>query len=170
MSSREIPAPANDTTAYEIVRLEDLEDPLVRLGVEHWQTVRGERAYPSRDQIDPKAIARALHRIIILKVIDGGEDFEFAIVGDEVNRAYRVPFARRRLSAISRDLPNSAAFWGTIYRDICRTGKAWAVRMFSGFDGETNFSHGEAALLPLGPVDGVVDHIITFSKRAVTRA
>jgi hypothetical protein len=169
MSSHDIAALLENTTRFEVVRLEDLKDPLVRQGIAYWDALRGPRAFPSRGEVNPRAVAPLLSRAILLKVIGGGEDFEFAIVGDDVNRAYCAPLLHRRLSEIACDLPNSAAWWGRVYRDICRTGRPWAVCMHAGSDGETNYSDGEAALLPLGASQDSVDHIVTFAWRRLMR-
>lgn len=157
-------------SSYQVIALNELRYPEVREGLAYWQSLRGTRAFPAREQIEPRGIARLLDNVILLKVIGGGTDFEFVIVGDEVSRAYRTALIHRRLSDIANDLPNSAAWWGYVYQDICRNRKPWAVRYGAGFDGEAKFSDAEAVLLPLGPTDIVVDHIITFGKRTLYAA
>jgi hypothetical protein len=156
---------APPATTYDVIAPEDLRFDEVCEGFAYWKLLCGERPFPTREEISPRAIARLLTNLILLKVIDGGADFEFVIVGDEVQRAYSASLLRRRLSDIAKDLPNSAAYWGGVYRDIVRTGKPWAVRFAAGLDGETRFFEAEAVLLPLGPREGAVDHILTFGKR-----
>lgn len=160
------PSTANPPPAsYQVIGLDDLRYPQVREGLAYWQSLRGTRAFPSREQISPRAIARILTNTILIRVIGDGDDFEYVIVGDEVLRAYRVPLIHRRLSELTADLPNSTAYWGKVYRDICANKKPWAVRYGAGLDGEAKFSDAEAVLLPLGPTDDIVDHIMTFGKR-----
>lgn len=154
-------------SSYQVIGLDDLRYPEVCEGLAYWQSLRGTRAFPSREQIEPRGIARILTNTILIKVLGGGTDFEFAIVGDEVMRAYRTPLIHRRLSDIARDMPNSAAWWGYVYQDICLNRKPWAVRYGAGFDGEAKFSDAEAVVLPLGPTDAAVDHLITFGKRTL---
>ena len=155
---------------YQSIGLDELHYLQVREGLAYWQSLCGNRAYPARQQIEPRAICRLLCNTIVIKVIDGGADFEFAIVGDEVTRAYRAPLMRRRLSEVAADLPHSAEYWGSVYRDICTNRQPRAVRFSSGFDGEARFADAEAVLLPLGPNDETVDHIITFAKRTLRSA
>lgn len=153
---------------FEEISFEALTKPLVLEGLAYWRSLCGPRAFPAREQISPRAISRLLTNTILLKVIDGGGDFEFAIVGDEVTRAYRAAMIHRRLSEIAKDIPNAATFWGGVYRDIVQNRKPCAMRFSSGTDGEAKFSDAEAVLLPLGPSDETVDHIITFTKRTLT--
>jgi hypothetical protein len=154
-------------SSYQVIGLDDLRYSQVREGLAYWRSLRGARAFPAREQIEPRAIARILTNTILIKVIEGGADFEFLIVGDEVMRAYRTPLIHRRLSEVAVDIPNSAAWWGYVYQDVCHNRKPWAVRYGAGFDGEAKFSNAEAVLLPLGPTDTVVDHILTFGKRTL---
>lgn len=164
MSSHEL-APKGPT--FEAIALEALSKPLVIQGLAYWRSLCGTRTFPAREQLSPREILRLLTNTILLKVIDGGNDFEFAVVGDEVTRAYRTKLIHRRLSEIAKDIPNAATFWGGVYRDIIQNRKPWAVRFSSGSDGEARFSNAEAVLLPLGPRDDVVDHIITFTQRTL---
>ncbi len=154
-------------TTYRAIGLAELSYPQVRDGLQYWQSLKGERLFPSRQQVKPRAIASLLANTILIKVIEGGKDFVFTIVGDEVLRSYRTPFIHRRWSELVVDLPHAAAYWGDVYRDICRNKKPWAVRYTPGLDGEAKFSKAEAVVLPLGPNDDVVDHILTFGERTV---
>lgn len=157
-------------SSYQIIGLDDLRYEPVREGLAYWQSLRGTRAFPAREQIEPRAIARLLTNTIVIKVIGGGTDFEFLTVGDEVMRAYRTSLIHRRLSDIAVDMPNSAAWWGYVYQDIFHHRKPWAVRYGAGFDGEAKFSDAEAVVLPLGATDAVVDHILTFGARTLSGA
>lgn len=169
MSSHDIAVLQDGATRFEVVGIDAIQDAQVRQGIAYWNALRGPRVFPSREEVSPRAIAPLLSRAILLKVIGDGEDFEFVIVGDEVERAYRTTLLHRRLSDVARDLPNSAAWWEHVYREICRTGVPWAVRMHAGVDNETNYSDGEAALLPLGTADGKVEYIMTFAWRKLLR-
>ncbi|MDE2182407.1 MAG: PAS domain-containing protein [Alphaproteobacteria bacterium] len=156
-------------TIFEIIRLDEVDDPLLGEGIAYWRSLRGARAFPAREQIDPRALARLLSRTVLIKVLDGGHDFQYVIVGDEISRAYSTPLVRRRISDIVKDMPNTIGFWALVYRDVCREPRPCAVRLRGGHDGETRFSEGTVVLLPLGPSDDVVDHMITFGKRTLIR-
>lgn len=162
-----LPGASSSGLIFEPISLDAVSKPLVQQGLAYWRSLCGARAFPARSQIAPRAIMRLLTNTVLLKVLDEGADFEFLVVGDEVTRAYRAPLMHRRLSEVAKDLPNAAVFWGHVYRDIVQNRKPWAVRFCAGHDGEAKFSDGEAILLPLGPSDDVVDHIITFTKRSL---
>ena len=158
-----------NATQFEFFDLEELQDPLLRSGVDYWKSLRGTRAFPTREQIVPRAITPLLSRTVLIKVIDDGADFEYVIVGDEVERAYKAKLIHRRISDIAREMPNTIGFWGDLYRKVYKDFKPAAVRMVAGHDGETRFSEGIVVLLPLGPSDDRIDHMITFGRRSLIR-
>jgi hypothetical protein len=158
-------SPQIGVATFAVIDFEALRFREVREGYAYWDRLRGDRAFPAREQLQPRAIAPLLTNLILLRVIDGGRDFEYRIVGDEVSRAYRTQLNLRRLSEVGKDIPTAATYWGDVYRDICQNRKPWAVRYSPGIDGEGRFSEAEAVLLPLGPRDDEVDYILTFGKR-----
>ncbi|MBU6298465.1 MAG: PAS domain-containing protein [Alphaproteobacteria bacterium] len=155
-----------DGTIFEIAGLGDVDDPLLRQGIAYWESLRGARAFPAREQLQPRAIAPLLSRTVLIDIIDGGADFEYVIVGDEVARAYSARLIHRRISDIAYEMPNTIAFWDGIYREMCREPKLRVVRMRAGHDGETHFLDGMVVLLPLGASDSAIDHIVTFGRRS----
>ncbi len=168
MSSQD-PAKTPGGSSFEMRDIADVDDPLLLRGITYWNALRGTRKFPAREQIEPRAIAPLLSRTVIIKVVEGGTDFEYIIVGDEVERAYKAKLIHRRVSEVARELPNTVGFWNDRYRDVCRTHKPVFVRMVAGHDGEANFSEGQVVLLPLGVSDEQVDHMITFGKRTLIR-
>lgn len=157
------------SSSFEIHDIADVEDSLLLRGIDYWKSLRGSRQFPAREQIEPRAIAPLLSRTVVIRVVDGGADFEYVIVGDEVERAYKAKLIHRRVSDIAREMPNTISFWDGIYRDVCRTHQPVFVRMIAGHDEETHFSEGQVVLLPLGTSDDQVDHMITFGKRTLIR-
>ncbi len=157
------------SSSFEIHDIAEVDDPLLLRGIAYWKALRGSRAFPAREQIEPRAIAPLLSRTVIIRVIDGGADFEYVIVGDEVERAYKAKLIHRRVSDIAREMPNTIAFWFGVYRDVCKTRQPVFVRLVAGHDEETHFSEGQVVLLPLGTSDDQVDHMITFGKRTLIR-
>lgn len=168
MSSPEAAATLG-SSSFEVLGLDRVEDPLLLRGIGYWKSLRGPRAFPAREEIVPRAIAPLLSRTVIIRVVDGGTDFEYVIVGDEVERAYKAPLIHRRISDIAREMPNTIGFWDGVYRDVCRTHQPVYVRLIAGHDGETHFSDGQVVLLPLGISDERVDHMITFGRRTLIR-
>ena len=157
-----------DITLYEPIAFDDLEDDSVRLGYEHWNTLRGARPYPSRKEIDARKIGRALSHLMLLEVIDHGADYRLRIVGDEVRRAYPVPLGGRLVSELALDLPKAVQTWRNMYRSVTESGCPIAMRVHVGLDvAEVCFSYAEGVCLPLGTPDNGVDHLITFASHVL---
>lgn len=156
---------AMDKAAFEIIPLDKISRPPVLEGLLYWNGLRGERRFPARSEISPRPIVKLLPNTLIVQVLENGTDFKYVLVGDEVVRAYRTVLVQRRVSEIAADMPHAAMFWKTLYRRVFDNGTPIAVRFRSGQDGESNFIDAETVLLPLGPAEGPVDHIIAFTNR-----
>lgn len=155
-----------EETRVELVPLEDMTTPIVRRGIDYWQTLRGPRPYPAREDIRMRDIAGLLKNMVLSKVLDDGDDFLLKIAGDEVCRGYRAPILGRRLSDIAVDLPNTVARWLPLYRRVARSGEPLAVVVTVGLEmPEINFTHAETVCLPFGPAGQAPDHIVTFGQR-----
>lgn len=154
----------SEHSVIDRIFFDELEHPLVRFGVEYWNRLRGERSFPSRDQIKPRDLAPVLSMTSIHKVLDDG-DFEYRIVGDAVVRAFGVNLQNRRLSEVEVELPTFRQFVRPVLVHVAKRRMPVAVRGRVGHDAAgTNFTHHENVILPLGPTDDVVDHIIAFSN------
>jgi len=152
-------------TSIDFVPVTELQHRAVRLGFDYWQSQCGARKFPGRTQIRPNQIASALSHFSLIKVWDGGSDYEVRIAGDAMNYAYRAPLNGRLISDIATDLPLMAARWRRIFEEIIATGLPLAVRTHAGHDlPETNFSDSEAVFLPLGESDDAVDHLLLFAQ------
>ena len=151
-----------DTALFEELGLEDIEAEPVRTGYRYWRDLRGERPYPTREEVRPHAIKGLLRNFVLIKVVDGARDFHMAIVGDEVQRAYDVPLNNRLLSDIIREAPTVMPGWMERYRKVALGGKPLIYRVSVQQEGsEANFLHREAVVLPLG-ANGIVSHVFTF--------
>ncbi|MBU6298124.1 MAG: PAS domain-containing protein [Alphaproteobacteria bacterium] len=158
------PHEGSDATFFEPVTIDELESQVVKLAANYWNTLRGSRRYPARQDLRPRDIAPILRNMVLAKVIDGGADFEFRIAGDAQVQAYGVPFQGKRLSEVG---PQNNAFSASvrgIYRHVVESAAPIAVRgrMGAGFP-NVKFAYCESLFLPLGPSDDVVDHILVFS-------
>ncbi len=157
-----------DQTRYEVIGLEALQSPVLQQGVAYWRQLRGVRLFPNRDELDPRKIAPALSNMILARVITGGTDFEFRIVGDEVRRAYPFALNNRLMSEIATDLPELAEKLSLVYRRVIETKQPFAVRTFVGLDHpEVKFSQAEAVHLPFGATAKAVDHLLTLATHTL---
>jgi hypothetical protein len=103
--------------------------------------------------------------MMLIKVIDGGADFDLRVVGDAVVWALRFPVHQRRLSDIGTNAPAFAERNFKFYRSVVENRAPLAIRThFGPNSSELRFTNVEAAILPLGPSDDVVDHLLAFTN------
>lgn len=152
-----------DTTATIRIPPSALQSEPLRLGYAYWCGLRGPRRYPSRADIQLRDIAGLLRHVSLLKVERG--DYIYRVVGDVIVRAYDIPLQNRRLSDLAKEEP---AF-GTIIKPLLQqcqlSGEPIAVRGRIGRDiFHVTFTEYENVLLPLGPAEDAVDHIMVVSQ------
>ena len=152
-------------TKVDHVTIEEMSTPVVCQGIAYWNSLRGARPFPARDDIRVRDIAGLLKHMVLAKVLEGGNDFLLKIVGDEVCRSYRAPIINRRFSEIAADLPHTVQRWQALYRRVVLTGIPIAVVVTVGLEvPEINFTHAETVCLPFGPEGQLPDHIVTFGQ------
>jgi len=140
----------------------DIETPTLRNALEYWQALRGPRRFPSRADIRPRDIAGMLRNISLIKVEN--DDFIFRVVGDDIVLAFGLNLQNRRLSDLARQEPVFGEMIAPLLRKIVATGEPLALQGKSGRDiAYLNFTASENLLLPLGPDDDTVDHILSVS-------
>ena len=164
------PAPHEipDKTSVEAITLDQLNDPAVRFGATYWRLLRKNRRFPTREELSPRDMAAVLRNMILVKVLDGGADFEYRIVGDAQVCAYGIPLQGRRLSEIAVEAPRFGRILQRLVTQVSREGAPLAIRGRVGRDvPEANFIYCESALLPLGASPDVVDHVLIFSAYIV---
>jgi hypothetical protein len=155
--------PFPEESNLEFVPVHQLQDPVLQRSFAYWDSLRSGRRFPARDLLKPQRLGRALRYLVLLQVIDGGADFEYRIVGDVASTAYRIPRQNCRLSEIAKVAPRAAHRLGRAYSHCLETKAPCGVRWTPGRDVElANFANSEAAILPLGPDDDTVDHILVF--------
>jgi hypothetical protein len=142
------------------VALDELESPLLREAVAMWDSKRGDRAYPRREDITPRDMSRYLRNVTLYRVIEGGKDFEYRVMGDAAVQAWGHNFVgcgTAELNALQNGM-------GDIIRRICssvaRRREPLALR---GTMAKAGYEHvgQETVFLPLGPDAMVIDHILS---------
>ena len=160
----EIPA----KTFVETITLDQLDSPVVRLGANYWRSLRNGRNLPGREALSPRDMAAVLRNMVLVKVLDGGDDFEYRIVGDAQVCAYGIPLQGQRLSSIAAAAPRFGRIVQGLFKQVCKNKEAFGLRGRVGRDvPEANFVYCECAFLPLGASDAAVDHILIFSTYIV---
>lgn len=157
-------ARAPETTSSTVLTLEQIENASVRLGVNYWRQLRGNRHLPARAQVMPRDIAPILKNIVILRVIDGGKDYEYRLVGDAQVQAYGFNFQSLRIGQIKAVAGEFGQLMHNIYEHVRTTRDPFAVRGWIGRDvPDARFVYHESVFLPLGADGETVDHILIVS-------
>jgi hypothetical protein len=160
------PAPRDELevphySSGHILALEEIESAPLRRIAEHWSGLRGSRRFPSRADFAPKNLKGLLRHVTLLRVIDGGADYEFRVLGDVQVQAYGDNFRGMRLSAVGAKHPKFAEGLKLFYDGVRMGREAFGYRGWIGRDmPDTKYSYHEIALFPLGPNDNAVDHIL----------
>ncbi len=133
----------------------------------YWTELRGERPWPARQEMKLRHIAGLVPYMSLVKVLDGGGDFEHRIVGDMMVRAFSVPIQNRRFSEIAVDAPvlieGSLALFRRVVRD--QTPIAWQ-QCVPNDTVHIVTTYTEMVLLPLGETAAAIDHIAAFGAQS----
>jgi len=158
------PQPAPETSSSQVLDLDEVENPLVRTGVNYWRSLRNGRRFPARAQLQPRDISGILRNIVILRVVDGGKDFEYRLVGDVQVQAYGFNFQNLRISQIIAVAPEFGNLMYGLYEHVRNTRDPFAVRGWIGKEvPDSKFVYHESVFLPLGEDDETVDHLVIVS-------
>lgn len=156
-----------ETSSVYVISPEELEDPLVVQGTEYWNSLRGDRRFPARDDLTPRGMAGFLRNVVLVKVIGEGEDYEYRIAGDAHVEAHGAPFKGIRLSQIEAIHPTYGRLTRATYEHVRTTAAPYALRGWVGKDfPKSRFVYYESIFLPLGPGDDDVDHLLVVGVYA----
>lgn len=134
-----------------------------RAAYHYWNALRGERPWPARAEMKLRHIVSLMPHMALVKVLDGGADFEHRIVGDTMVRAFSVPIQNRRFSEIALDAPVLIEGSMILFGKVVSTGLpvAWQQRVLLD-NLRIIASQTEMVLLPFGETTDAVDHIAAF--------
>jgi hypothetical protein len=159
--------PADELTIPEystgrVVGLDNIESMTLRQIADHWNELRGYRLFPSRNDFKPVNLKRLLRHVTLLRVIDGGADYQFRVMGDVHVQAYGENFSNQMLSEMGLQHQKFAEGLKIFYDGVRMGRQPVAYRGWIGRDmPETKYSFHEVIYLPLGDTDAAVDHIIS---------
>lgn len=142
------------------VPLSDIESPVVHGAVARWNNLRGDRTFPSRNDLSPRDIAAFLRGSMLYRIIGTAADFEIRVMGDAAVYAYGASYQGMRTSEVNRLRPGM----GDIVAHVCAT--VSMKREPLAFRGRLSASdceiiNQEIVFLPLGPIDTLVDYILS---------
>jgi hypothetical protein len=133
-------------------------------GFELWCRLKGELKFPPRSAVTPRLLKPLLRDTALVRVIDGGEDYEYRIVGD----AYVVAHGRSAQGKLWSELGKTSAgfkkFVRPVYDRIVQSGEPVAtVGWIERSGNSSGHVYCECIYLPLGDQAVGVDHILAFA-------
>ncbi len=148
--------------ANRCVDLTEVDSSVLIDGITMWQSLSGERKFPQRSDVTPRALRTLLRNTTLVRVIDSGKDYEYRIVGDAYVMAHGVSFQNKCLSQIAGLTPGYYAFVKPIYDRVVQEGDPVAPRgWIERGGGSAGHVYCEYVFLPIG--EEAVDHILVFA-------
>ncbi len=151
-------------SASGVIPLEAIGSPILRQGLDYWNRLRGERRYPSRQDMMPREMAPLLRHIALIRLVEDGEDYEYRIVGDAHVISHGFSMQGLRVSDIDKYSPGYGAVLKSLYDRAVRRRDVYAFRgwMERG-ESKMKYIYSESVFMPLGPDDATIDHVLNFS-------
>jgi len=141
--------------------IEEAKSPSVKIATKYWQSLCGQRRFPSRNDLTLRGMSAVLPYSVIIDVIDDGADYEYRYVGDAQRQAYKTYFKGMRLSQIEIAAPELGEVLRNVYELLRSTGTPFLLRGKADYEViDPRLRFHETALLPLGASDAAVDHIL----------
>ncbi len=151
-------------SSTHVLTIDEVENPLVRVGVNYWRQLRGTRHLPDRARLSPRDMTGILKNIVILRVLDAGKDYEYRLVGDNQVQAYGFNFQNLKIGQIIAVAPEFGKMMYGIYEHVRATRDPFVVRGWIGKEvPDSRFVYHESAFLPMGADGETVDHILVVS-------
>ena len=146
------------------IALSEIDSSILRQGVAYWRGLCGERKFPARTDVTPRGLGSLLRYTTLLRVIDGGRDYEYRIVGDAYVMAHGISFQGKRWSETDKLSPGYHAMIKSTYDSVVRKAEPVAMRGWIERSGTTaEHIYSEYVFLPLGTGGKTVDHILVFA-------
>jgi hypothetical protein len=151
----------------ERVALDAVEDPIVRDGIAYWRSLCRGRAFPARADVTPHAMKKLLSHTIITRVVDGGTDYEYRIVGQVHVDIHPIPLQGGRLMKLEGLGTPYRTLLKSLYDEVVQTRAPISNRAaMKAADGGPAGLRSVSAFLPLGDSDAAVDHVLVFATYA----
>jgi hypothetical protein len=153
-----------ESETRDVVPLDNLNDPTLSEGLAYWRGLRGERKFPSRTDVTMRGLGKLLSNTVLIRVLEGGKDYEFRIVGNAAVQAHGISAQGFLLSELCQ-AQNPVAIKRKVYYDtVAHNGTPIAVSGMivpDGRKGERMLN--SAIILPLGDNAAVVDFLLVFT-------
>jgi len=141
---------------------DDVRDGRLREGLTLWTALRGQRLFPSRAQMSPRALGRLLPNTMLVKVLDSGREFQVWLIGDAIVMVQDDPIQGRTTAEIEAVLPGFGKLLHKNYGIVCALKAPIARRGILERESDGWTFYREHLMLPLGNTDNSVDHILSL--------
>ncbi len=153
-----------ERSIVEVVAPEQLDNAAGLTAFAYWRMLRGARTLPARADLSPKDMRAILPNVVLLRVIEGGRDYEYRIVGETFVRAYGIQFRGKRLTQVEAVNPEHGARMRNMYEHVRRSANPLALRGWVGQEFvDSRFVYFETVLLPFADDGETVDHLLAVS-------
>jgi hypothetical protein len=156
-------APKIERRSRNAIALDALENPLVRGALEVWNAAKGARALPAKADLTPRAMLAMLKNTALLKVLDGGREFVFRVVGDQIALQQGAPLQGKTMAEIDAILPGHGAVLKRIYQAVMEAGAPLAFRGWYLRPADKHpFCH-EVVILPVAEDGAAIDYLFVVA-------
>ncbi len=153
-----------ERSMYHVVSLDEIENAVTRTALNYWRMLRGGRKMPARSELSPRDMRAILHNVVLIRVIDGGRDYEYRIVGGVFAWAYDLNFQGMYLTQIEEAAPEHGARMRKLYEHVRAGAEPLGLHGWVGRDVEDSpFVYYESGVLPFGDDGATVDHLLVAS-------
>lgn len=144
--------------------VDEAESAVIRKGVDYWEGLKGTGRFPERNQVTLRGLRALAKYSSIVRVIEGGRDYEFRFVGDVPVSAVGWNFQGRRMSEPEVASVMQANYRQQFYDLVVESGEPWLFkcRMVDNFGLKLPL-RSETVYLPLGFDESAVDHLLGFT-------
>lgn len=149
------------------IALPEIENPLVQRALDIWQNARGARTMPARADMSPRVMSGLLRNTVLVRVLGGGDEFEFRIVGDAIVQAQGSSLQGMTMAQIDLVLPGYGTVLHGIYRNVHHKRQPFAYRGWYVRDADGRAMFHESLVMPLGEDGETVDHILVVGVYAM---
>lgn len=152
--------PSGSKSSVEVIALEEIESPEIQTAIAAWRKWCGFHAMPPRERLSMRDLGSSAANISLARVLDGGDDYEFRIIGDAHVQAYGTSYQNRRVSDVVRAAPRFGKQLKASYDYVRISRHPFSVRGLVGRDTpDAGFAWFETCYLPFGDAKDGVDHI-----------
>lgn len=148
--SRPAPSPADNELLGQLTTLDEIQNPFLQKALALWTERKGARRIPTREDMTPRAMAAFLRNTALVKVIDGGRDFQFRVVGDAITEVQGASFQGLTLAEIDRKMPDYGSLLRPVHELVVARAEPLAFRGHVRRSPTGRMFFHETMLLPLG--------------------